>query len=291
MPETQPQYGLPYQRLPGTQRDLTPESMLKQETQTGRQQIQQRFNLAWNEINRSARFIGRTKAERMRHELHTKAQQEMLQFNQQAKQQIAQLRNIDQLAQQGAITNPDEIKARLTLDPAVVKGMYPTPERERTSMQQFADLDIYSHRISDELDRFRVKKPSMLRKLKSISPLATAISTLRDPGKLKIQMWDPDKGEYVDTDKPEDIARYAALLQEEKAIIQHKDELYGQLDISRRTTQSSAGSGFDAGVTGSIKPQRQTPTTTKPKVIRQRNRRTGQERISYDGGKTWQTSG
>lgn len=287
--ETRPQYGLPFQQFPAG--GMAPESVINKQIQTGRQQIQDKFTLQWDEINRSARFVGQAKTQRMQRELHTKAKQEMLQFNQQAQQQMAQLQNITKMGEQGMITNPDEIKARMVYGADVARSMFPREEKEKPPMQQFADLDTYSHRISDELDRFRVKKPSMLRKLKSISPLATAISALRGPGKLKIQIWDPDKGDYVDTDKPEDIARYVALLQEEKAIVQHKDELYGQLDISRRTAQPGVvGSGFDAGVAESVIPQR-TPIATKPKVIRQRNRRTGEERISYDRGKTWQTSG
>jgi len=289
MPDTRPQRGLPFQQLPAaTRRDLTPESFISEQIQTGRQQIQDKYALQWKNANRGKRFVGAGKTQRILREIDAKAKQEMLQFNQQAEQQMAQLQNVDRLAEQGAITNPEEIKARLTLDPAVVKGMYPTPGKEKSPMQQFAELDTYSHRISDELDRFRVKKPSVLRKLKGISPLATAISVLRGPGKLKIQMWDPDKGDYIDTDKPEDIARYATLLQEEKAITRRKDELYGQLDIRRRTAQPGAGSGFDAGVAGSITPQQQ---PKQQKVIRQRNTRTGQIRESRDGGKTWQTSG
>ena len=43
---------------------------------------------------------------------------------------------------------------------------------------------------------------------------------------------------------------------------------------------------------GIVKPQpRQPSAQATPKAIRQRNKRTGQERISYDGGKTWQMSG
>ncbi|MCK5608891.1 hypothetical protein KAR91_43865 [Candidatus Pacearchaeota archaeon] len=303
--QTQPQYGLPYQRLPGTRTGLTPESMLEQETRAGRQAIQSKYALQWKEVNRSRRFIGRVKVSQMLRQIDMNAKQEMLQLNQQAQQQIAQLRNIDQLAQQGAITNPEEIKARVILDPDIIKAMYPTPEKERTIPQQFGELDVYSHRISQELEDFQIigETPSkFLSRLKGISPLATAISVLRGPPKGrkgKLQIWDrtipakdPKTGEDVmgkwRSAEPGEIARYVALTQEERTITQRKTELLGQPDISRRRVQpGTIGGTFSDKIAESVKPQR-TPTTAKPKVIRQRNTRTGQERISYDGGSTWQ---
>ena len=307
-----PGWGLPHEQLPAaTQRDLTPESVLEQEMQTGRQRIQDKYALQWKEVNRSKRFIGQTKANQMLRQIDMNAKQEMLQFNQQAEQQLTQLRNVDRLAQQGAITNPEEIKARMTLGADVAKSMYPTPEKEPSIPEQFGKLDVYSHRISQELERFQIvgdKAPSkFLSRLKGISPLATAISALRGPPKGRkgeLQIWDPniatkikDKttGKMVDAmgdwreAEPGEIGIYQAWLQEEKDVAARKRELLGQPDITRRKA-GAVRSGFDAGITESIKPQR-TPTVTKPKVIRQRNTRTGQIRISYDGGKTWQTNG
>ena len=263
-----PQYGQQFRQLPAaTRRDLTPEVSLRQEIQTGRKQIQDRFTLQWNEINRSAQFVGRQKAANMRRQLHTKAKQEMLQFNQQAQQQLKQLQNIDQLAQQGAINKPEEIKARMTFGPDVAKSMYPAPEKGRSIPQQFGELDIYSERISGELENFQIigaKKPS---KLAAISPLATAISALRKK-KARLQIWDPTmpvnvKGEDVMGDwrkaEPEEINRYRMLLQEEKAITQRKKELLGQPGISRRRVQpGTTGGTFDDKITESYKgPQRQ----------------------------------
>jgi len=314
MPQTQPQYGLSYQRLPGTQPGLTPESILEQEIQTGRQTIQDKYALQWKEVNRSRRFIGATKTTQMLRQIDMNAKQEMLQFNQQAQQQLTQLQNIDRLAQQGAITNPEEIKARVTFGTDVAKSMYPTPERERTIPQQFGELDVYSHRISQELENFMVvgaKRPSkFLSILKGISPLATAISIARGPsrGKRKgeLQIWDPTisirvkdpkTGKMIDemgkfrTAEPEEIGIYQAWLQEEKDVAARKRELLGQPDISRRRVQPGVKGGtFSDKIAESIRPQR-TPTVAKPKVIRQRNIRTGKERISYDGGKTWQMIG
>lgn len=283
-----PQYGLPFQQLP--QADVTPESALQQEIQTGRQAIQDKYALQWKEVNRSRRFIGRVKASQMLQQIDTKAKQEMLQFNQQAQQQLAQLQNIDRLAQQGAITNPEQIKARMTFGTDVARAMYPEPERERTVALQFGELDRYSIRIEGALSQFRRKKeriPSIL--------LGKKREAIR-PG--KVQIWDPtipgkwnketEEMEYWRDASPEEIQTRNMYLEVQSGIERDKARLLKQPDISRRRARPGVvRSGFDAGVTESIKPQR-APAVTKPKVIRQRNTRTGQERISYDGGKTWQ---
>lgn len=301
-----PGWGLPYQRLPGTQTDLTPESMLRQEIQTGKQAIQDKYALQWKTVQQGRRLVGAAKTQRMLQQIDMQAKQEMLQFNQQAEQQLAQLQNIDRLAQQGAIANPEQIKARMTFGADVARSMYPTPAKEKPPMQQFGELDVYSHRISQELENFQVigETPSkFLSRLKGISPLAIAISALRGPPKRKrkaeLRIWDPTipakdpktgedvMGKWRDAG-PEEIVQYATLLQEEKAITQRKQELLGQPDISRRRIQpDTKGGTFSDKIIESIKP-RQTPTAAKPKVIRQRNIRTGKERISYDGGKSWQ---
>ncbi len=304
MPETRQQYGLPFQQLPSaTRRDLTPESMVNEQTRIGRQEIQNRFTLAWDEINRSSRFVGRQKASNMRRELHTKAKQEMLQFNQKAEAQADQLDRINRLAEIGQISNPEEIKARIMFGTDVAKSMYPTPEKEESIPEQFGKLDVYSHRISQELEDFQIVGGKAPSKLAGLSPLTTAISmyrTLSGKRKPKLQVWDRTipvkiKGEDMmgkwRVAEPEEIARYTALTQEEKAITQRKRELLGQPDIVRRRVQSGTKGGtFDDKIAESVVPQRQ-PTATKPKVIRQRNRNTGQERISYDGGSTWQMIG
>jgi hypothetical protein len=289
-----PQYGMPYQRLPGTQTNLTPESALQWEIQTGRKQIWDRFTLQWNEIGRSERFIGKRKMLNMRRELHIKAKQETLQFDQKARQQLAQLQNIDRLAQQELISPEDaaRINASRVFGADAARSMYPKPEREKSIPQQFGELDIYSHRISDELKWFKEDKPPRvkLKGLGFVSPLAGAVAVyrgLREP-KRKVRVWDPATEDYTKKATPEEIAEYDMWLQEKRDVAKYKRELTGQLDISRRITQPGVTrSGFDAGIAESIKPQRQ-PTITKPKVIRQQSKLTGQIRESRDGGKTWQ---
>lgn len=290
MPDTRPQYGLPYQQLPAaTRRDLTPESMLEQETQAGRQQIQNKYALQWKEISRSRRFIGATKATQMLRQIDMKAKQEMLQFNQQAQAQFTQLRNIDRLAQQGAITNPEQIKARMAFGADVARSMYPEPERERSIALQFGELDVYSRRIENRLDQFRRPKKRIKK---------WYLGEEKEPVRLgKIQIWDINtpgkinketgKMEYWRNASPEEIQERTLLIREEARISDLKSELLGRPDISRRIVQpDTKGGTFADKVTESI-PKSTIRRQQRPKVIRQRNRLTGQVRESRDGGKTW----
>jgi len=182
--------------------------------------------------------------------------------------------------------------------------MYPEPRKERTIPQQFGELDVYSHRISQELENFRLiggGKPSKtLSRLGLVSPLAGAVSIYRGltRAKQKLQVWDPTiparvEGEDVMGDwrkaEPEDVRIYEAWLQEEKDVAARKRELLGMPDISRRVVQpGTKGGTFSDKIAESVRPQQRRAAS---KVIRQRNKRTGEERISYDGGKTWQTIG
>ncbi len=261
-----PGWGLPYQRLP--QGRLTPESMLQQEIQTGRQQIQDKYAIQWKTVQQSKRFVGATKTNQMLRQIDMGAKQEMQAFNQQAQQQLAQLQNIDRLAQQGMIPNPEEIKARMTFGSDVARSMYPTPEKEKPPMQQFADLDVYSHRISDELEWFMEDRPSKpLGILAGISPLTTAISAYRmgRKPKRKVLIWDPATEDYTIKASPEKIAEYDMWLQEKKDVAARKKELTGQLGVGRRIVQpGTRGGTFDDKIAESYKgPAKQQPTSAE----------------------------
>jgi hypothetical protein len=275
MPEARPQYGLPYQQLPATR--VTPESTLNEQIRAGRRQIQNKYALQWKTVGQGSRFLGRTKTDRLLREIDAKAKQEMLQFNQQAQAQMNQLQNIDRLAQQGAIPNPDEIKTRIMYGADVARSMYPSPEKERTIPQQFGELDVYSHRISDELERFKEDKSSRL--FTAISPLTTAISLYRGP-KRKVKIWNPDTGKWEKAE-PEEIGEYDFWRQQEKIVSERKLELAEKFGVAQRVAQPGvAKSGFDAGVVESMpKPvtKRQQPTSIE---LRQRG-----TREAYEQGK------
>ncbi|KKL89802.1 hypothetical protein LCGC14_1911070, partial [marine sediment metagenome] len=171
-----PGWGLPFRQLPAastTQRDLTPESSLKEKIRAGKQRIQDKYALQWKEASRSAKSVGRGKSQRMLRDIDTRAKQEMLQFNQQAQQQLQQLQRTTMMSEQGLISSEDaaRINASRVYGADTARAMHPTPEKEKPPMQQFGELDTYSHRISDELEWFKEEKPSR-GLLKAISPLA-----------------------------------------------------------------------------------------------------------------------
>jgi len=291
--------GLSFEQLPaaGT---MTPESALREQFNASRQQIQNKYALQWKEVNRSARFLGPTKANQMLRQVDMNAKQEMLQFNQKAQTQLAQLQRITAMGQQGLISDADQIKANIVYGRDVAESMF--PQEGRSIPQQFGELDVYSHRISQELEHFKLVEKRIPALFGRAGKIGWPILP-REKRRQELQIWDPtilvkikdkDTGKMIDNmgdwrkAKPEEIGIYAAWLKEEKDVARRKRELLGQPGISHRIVQpGTTGGSFSDKIAGSIKPQRQRPTAG-PKVIRQRNRRTGQERISYDGGKTWQ---
>jgi len=287
------QYGLPFEQLPVG--DMTPESMINEQTRIGKQEIQDKYALQWKEVNRSRRFIGAGKSKRMLREIDAKAKQEMLQFNQQAQQQMVQLQNINRLVEVGGLTETQgaKTKAGMVYGRDVANRMYPEPEKGRSIPQQFGELDLYKRRIENVLAQFRRKKeriPSIWlgKKKEGVRPGKVQIYDV-DAGKPEVNE-KTGKTEYWRDASPEEIQirnMYSGMLEGAKKDI---GELFGTPDIRRRVVQpGTKGGTFDDKIAESVKP-RQTPTA-KPKTIRQRNTRTGEERISYDGGKTWQTSG
>jgi len=263
-------WGLPYQRLPGAQTNLTPESMLEQEIQTGRQAIQNKYALQWKEVNRSRRFIGAAKSQRMLRDIDTRAKQEMLQFNQQAQAQLTQLRNIDRLAEQGAINNPEQIKAREIFGPDIAKSMYPTPEKEQPIERQIDTLDLHAYKIEDRLAQFRTVErgpwdekwfarktwfgwPFPKEKKKLITQIYDrTISVEDEKGEITMGGYRPATEEEIRGQK---LAE-EQLKDVKQRISRLRTKYFEQPDISQRIVQPDIRSGFDAGVIKSIKPQR-----------------------------------
>ena len=278
-----PGWGLPYQQLPAaTRRDLTPESFINEQIQTGRQQIQDKYALQWKEVNRSKRFIGVAKSKRMLREIDVKAKQEMLQFNQQAQVQMNQLQSINRLAEQGFIYNADELKARIVYGSDVARSMYPEP---KSVEQQFGALEIHGRRLESRLAQFRrpkrrVKKWYLGKKREIMMPgdIEVYDRSMIDEDTGDMGVWRPTT--------QQEIEERRMLVAEQGRIKRLQADVLGRPGVQRRIVQpGTKGGTFDDKIAESVRPQ----PTKRParKVIRQRNTRTGQERISYDGGKTW----
>ncbi|MEE8208022.1 MAG: hypothetical protein V3T88_03585 [Nitrosomonadaceae bacterium] len=265
-----PGWGLPFKKLPAfrTQSE-TPERSVEEEISTGKRRIQEKYALQWQTVNSNARFLGPQKHKAMLQKIDASAKQEMLEFNQQAEQQLAQFKQLDQIAATGGITpeKVEELKAGMAYGRDVAEAMHPEPEKERSIPAQFGELDLYGRRISGQLEFFQSpKKPSKLgAAISAASPLAGAIATYRKH-KNKLKVWDPTTGEFKIAG-PEDIARYVALVREEKDIARRKDELLGHPSISRRVVQpGTQGGTFGDKVAASIK---QPSTKRQPRTQRQ----------------------
>lgn len=272
--------GFQFQQLPAG--DISPEEDINRQVETGRRNIQQKFALQWQTVNRNAKFLGQRKHQEMLMQIDSNARAEMLEFNQRAEEQLASLRQIDNIAQAGGITpqTQERLKASRVYGRETAEAMHPEPEGERSIPQQFGELDLYGRRISQELEWF--KPPKKLSKLSAgigaISPLGRAILALR--GKNALKVLDPNTGDFKEAE-PEDVARYVALIREEKAIKQRKSELLGHPSISHRKVQpGTQGGTFGDKITTSYKKpvtaQRQQPLAAE---LRRRG-----TRVAYDKG-------
>lgn len=248
LPQARPQYGLPFRQLPGTaQEEVTPEMMLRREIKLGQKQIQDRFTLRWQEIDRSRRFIGNTKSARMLYQLHTEAKQEMQIFSQKAQMQIDQLRNVDKLVGVGGMdeAGAKKIKARMMYGPQVAETLYPEPGKERSIAQQFGELNVYSRRVDNILNQFRrpkerVKKWYLGEKKETMKLGNVQIWDINAPGKLNKST---NKIEHWRNASPEEIQTRNMYLSIQEDIKKRTRELYEQPGVQRRAVQPGASKG------------------------------------------------
>jgi hypothetical protein len=130
--------------MPG---QFNPESILEENFESQRQQIQKQFQTQWNEINRQAQenlFKSPKEHEQALHKLYVQSKQIMSDFNFKAAQGINQLKQIDQLAEQGAIDNPDEVKRRIVLG----------PEAERDPRDEYREILTTENMVLKRVQEF-----------------------------------------------------------------------------------------------------------------------------------------
>lgn len=260
--------------------NITPESFLNEQIQTGRQQIQDKYALQWREVNRSRRFIGVNKSKNMLRQIDAKAKQEMLAFNQEAQTQMAQINSINRLASQGLIYNADELKARLVFGSDVAKSMYPSA---KSPEQQWSQLEIPLNKVESRLAQFRdvkageePEKPPLTYGLLGplMAPTALAYHAIKERKKKKrgrpvqTQIWDPSMTTEVEDPKtkemvietggwrettPEEIAEREMLEQEQKRIKKLQADVLERPGIQRRIVQpGTSGGTFSDKITESI---------------------------------------
>lgn len=248
-----PGWGLPHEQLPAaTRRDLTPESFLDEQIQSGRQRIQDKYALQWKEVNRSKRFVGAGKTKRMLRDIDAKAKQEMLRFNQQAQAQMAQIQNVNRLAEQGMIYNPDEVKARMVFGADVARSMYPKP---KSVEQQFGALEIHLRKLESRLAQFgrekkRIKKWYLGKEKEPMMPGELEIldeSQIRTDkeGRVYRGIWRKAT--------PGETAEHRMLVQERERIKSMQKKMLGRPDVRQRIVQpGTKGGTFGDKVTESI---------------------------------------
>jgi len=279
--------GLPFTQLP-----VSPEQDMQKEVQAGRQRIQDKFALQWQTVNNNARILGKTKHQLMLRQLHDNAKQEMLEFNQNAQQQMEQLQRVNNISRAGGFTpeKAEELKAGMVYGGDVAGAMYPKEAREKTVPEQLGVLDAYSRLISNEKNNnFREytpedKPPSRLTYL--YNPLLGAIQDVRHkmakkPG-VTIQILDrtipakdakgkpildkygdPVMGSYRPANE-EEKQRYKNLLQEEKDIQKEKDRLVAMPDVFARKPGTKGGTFGDKIAASYGKPEVKQQTNNDP---------------------------
>ena len=225
--------GLDFPRL----NQSTPESIVDDYLQRGLQDIQDKYTLQWNEVNKRGDTLGGRKQMEMLSNIDMKAKQEIQAFRQSAQQQQDQLAQIDQLARQGGF-NPYEAKMRMVLGTEAEAAMF--PKTGRSVAAQFGELDVYENRLISDAGNFLTDPGG--RRIKE--PLKFWFSEKKTRPLLKV--WDPnldpkfdkEKNEWMSggyrTANQEDIRRKLLIDEELKNIQRQKRELLGQPDIVTR---------------------------------------------------------
>jgi len=287
--------GLPYKQL---ERD-TPESIVDNYLQQGLQDIQQRFESQWNEVNSRAKTLGQRKQMEMLNELQSKATQEIMTFRQQTQQQMQQLQLVDRLAQQNSSINANEVKMRMVLGPETETAMFPkpTPEKRPPSVSELRSYESWLERKAPDFMTIPSKEIKKWYLPRRYEKLTGPTRMVYDPDiepvyDEKKKTW--TKGGYRPATQ-EDIQEKMYYDTELKKV---REELRNQPDIAVRvrsamlkTKRDPEHTSFDTKVQQSKPELKALSAPREQKVIRQRNTRTGQTRISYDGGITWQMSG
>ena len=283
--------GLPYQQL---EQD-TPESIVNDYLQRGLQGIQNKYKLQWDEVNKRGQILGRRKQMEMFADIDMKGKQEIQAFQQQAKEQMERLQRVDQLAQQAGF-DPSEAKMRIVLGPEEEAAMFP---REK-GPPSISELRSYESWLERKVPDFMTIPSREIKKWylpKRYEKMTGPTRMVYDPSieptyDKKKKTW--TKGGYRPATQ-EDIQEKMYFDAELKKV---RQELRSQPDIATRIRSAALRvkrdpehTSFNTKVEASKPKSKAPPAPREQKTIRQRNTRTGQERISYDGGVTWQMSG
>lgn len=234
--------------------DTSPESMIQQQYEENKQQIQQRFKLGWDEINRRSSMLGPFKTQTMLAELHTKAKQEAMSLNQSMQGQLNQLAQVDDLGANGLISNADEVKWRMTLGPEAERSMFPQEKAPKTLESQMATLEAQENRLRSDAGEFIMGSGGSVPHWYNFALWPRFEEKQKD--KLYKRTYDPAAEGIVQFDKKdytlatdEDKQYRTQLGSELKDVRRRKHELLNQPDIANRLKRVAMASKRMAGGT------------------------------------------
>lgn len=177
--------GLPFVRPEATVGTDSPESIFEQQVKAGRNGIQQAFQQEWDLINQRARTekLNPAQVQQLLNGAQVRARREASEFNQQAKMNINNLKELDQLAKTGAIIDATEAKWRIVLGPEAERAMF--PKAEKSAMQQYSELNRYRTLLEKQRDEtFKEHTPWF--------------------GEPELQIWDQNTGRWSSEITPQE---------------------------------------------------------------------------------------
>ena len=132
---------------------LTPESIIQQQFEEEKKQMQQRFNLGWDEINRRSQTLGPAKARELRDELYGKAKMQAMELEQRIQSKLARLKQIDDMERQGLINsaNASQAKWRIALGSEAAPGMFP---KEPSFEEEYGNIVMQKSRLESDQKPF-----------------------------------------------------------------------------------------------------------------------------------------
>jgi len=274
--------GLPFQSLPAAQ---TAESIFQEQFEEQKRQLQEQFDLAWNTIRgRAGTTLRPVQANEMLAELHAKGQAAALELKQKHQSQMGAFKRIDAMVSQGLLTNGEEAKLDMVLDPEVRKYQPKSQDVET----RFKGLESLKHILEQDLIPFKLE-PGPTTEKKWRSPFVTPSkpwgpATMRGPAFLRwpqyteeiesptSKLFISERPEYVWNDTTgsyilrrtepmreatnEEIDRYEATMALLQEVYAKKTKLASQIDLAgsmqKAGLRKMGGGAFDQKITTSM---------------------------------------
>lgn len=260
----------------------TPRSILESRDVALRQQIQEDFKIEAGRLEQTP--LTPEEFAKHRKKLHETFQDRYRKESQGLQAQIQGLSEIESLVSSGQATPQAgaEQGMRSVLDIEAERAMFPQQEQP-ISRQLTVQL---SYR--DELDNLLAQYEDQPGGKKTYWGLGKPTTA-----KLKVVSGGSKKDGYTFRDAtPEETREYGYWRSERARATEAINVIMQGPDMSNRLRKAALSSGRKLGISESMAKELQnqkpsTPKTQEPKY--QVNKATGQRRVSYDGGQTWQT--